>query len=75
MKNLEIDTLSKAQQKFWTSDFPNVCLGKGRGGKDITVVSDKYLMAAKWRLGLERGLWLESWKIRDSTHNSLSHLE
>lgn len=75
MKKLEIDTLSKAQQKFWTSDFPNVHLGKGRRGKDITVVSDKYLMAAKWRLGLERGLWLESWKIRHSTRNSLCHPE
>lgn len=60
MKKLEIDILRRAQQKSWTYDFSNVCLGKGRGENDFTSLSAKYLMVAKLRLGLERGLWLES---------------
>lgn len=60
MKKLEIDIISRAQQKSWTYDFSNVYLGKGRGGNDFTALSAKYLMVAKLWLGLEQGLWLES---------------
>lgn len=56
MKKLEIDILSRAQQKTWTFDFSDVCLGKGRGGNNITALSDKYLMVAKLRLRLKQGL-------------------